>query len=434
MSVFLLLTQQVGLVVTRKTLFEHCWGRAAVGDDSLNRTLTRIRQMLGIVGATELTIETVPRTGYRLVERGGPPKCGTAIHPAATPAYDCWRLGLPCVDAESIALLEAALANQGGDASDWGMLALLLRKAAEYADSADCAGFVGRCETAARKALAVDPEEPNARTALAGLSPLFGNWISARMELIEVTRIDPDHPPTLHDLAVLEMATGRPITASPIMERLLVADRFAATFHYKRMYHLWALGDLRALEQISAQALALWPRHPAIWIARFWTLIFTSRSDQAVRLAADEHSLPPIPPAAFRFLKCTAELVRTRERGTADDQAVSAHAATAVSAASSGPANAVAALMSLCAIDAIDQAFEVANGYYLGRGIAATPLRWNAQDPSITDQHRRVTQPLFIPSAEGMRQDPRFTELCRDIGMADYWARFSIVPDFLQQT
>jgi tetratricopeptide (TPR) repeat protein len=337
---------------------------------------------------------------------------------------------MPRADSDAIAALDRALSERPGNARAWGMQALLLRKAAEYGDDADCAGFVGRCEAAARKALALDPAEPNAKAALAGLAPLFGRWGHARAELLDVLGTNPQHVPALHDLAVLEMATGRPSVATGIVERLLSEDRFAATFHYKRMYHLWTIGDLPPLEQVSAQALTLWPRHPAIWFARYWTLVFTGRADQAARMARQGETLPSVPAPAIHFLQRTAEIVAARDAGIADEDQLAAHSAVAIKVASSGPANAVAALMSLCAIDAIDEAFEVAYGYYLGRGASVTPLRWNAQDPSVTDQHRRVTQPLFIPSAGQMRASPRFMELCRDIGMTAYWEQSGITPDF----
>ena len=101
-----------------------------------------------------------------------------------------------------------------------------------------------------------------------------------------------------------------------------------------------------------------------------------------------------------------------------------------VDAASRGPAQAVAGFISLCALDAIQEALEVAQGYFIGRGDFATPLRWNAGDPSVTDQHRRVTQLLFIPSAAAVRQDPGFLPLCDEIGLTAYWNETGITPDF----
>ena len=429
MLVLLCLADQQDLVVARHFLFDRCWGGAPVGDDSINRAIASIRQALETIGAANLFIETIPRAGYRLVAPDTQAH-GQTTKEALDTAYDCWRAGLPQPDNSEASILEDILVRTGGDAPGWGVLALLLRKAAEYAQAAECTSFVDRCEHAARRSLSLDKNDPNARTALAGLAPLFGNWSNVRSSLLEILAADPRHIPASHDLAVLEMATGRPSAAAPIIEELIARDPLAATFHYKRMYHLWTLGCLNEAEKAAARALALWPMHPAIWMARFWILLFTQRADQALRLVSNEKERPQLTPSAAEFLARGAELVWARSRGDARSSDIATYISRAIEVASIGPANAVAALTMLCAFDAIDEIFDVAYGYYLGRGGAATPLRWSAHDPSITDQHRRVTQLLFIPAAMKMRADPRFLPLCDEIGLSSYWDEFGLAPDF----
>jgi DNA-binding winged helix-turn-helix (wHTH) protein len=431
-QVFLCLAEHQTKVVTRKALFDLCWAGTVVGDDSLNRALSKVRQMLEHVGDRGLVLETVPRTGYRLLDvTSKETKTSEFRENAVQTAEDCWRLGMPKVDATEIVELEQVLAATGGQARDWGVLALLSRKAAEYADAEHCASYVSRCEIAARRALASGPES-HARVALAGLPPLFGNWANTRRQLIDVLADDPEHAPALHDLAICEMATGRPTVAMPLIDRLIQRDPFAATFQYKRLYHLWTLGEVKATDQAAARALQLWPRHPAIWSAWFWILLFTERADQALRTVTEECP-PAIPRPAATFLKQTAEAVVTRQTN-GDHANVLAHIDRTKEFAATGPAQAVSALLALCALDALDEAFAVARGYYLSEGRTATPPRWTVGGPAITDQHRRVTQPLFIPSARQMREDPRFKSLCEDIGLAAYWHECKVVPDFLQCT
>lgn len=431
MAVFDCLAKQCGRVVTRRALFESCWGNAPVGDDSLNRALSAIRQALLRVGASDLAIETIPRSGYRLALRARAQGPLGPLHRAVHRAFDCWRLGLPQPDVQEIQALESALDDNGRDPHPWGILALLLRKAAEYADARDCASYVARCERAARHAQDIDPREPNAGVALAGLLPLFGNWVDVRVHLTELLASSAGHVPGRHDLAVLEMATGRPGSAVPLIAELLAEDGFAATFHYKRIYHLWTLGDVRAAEQASARAMHLWPHHPAIWAARLWMLLFTGRADEALRLTDGRERPPAMPAPAADFLSATALVVSARESGDCSSGQLDRHVARCLEVASFGPAHAVSSMLSLCALGAVDEAFTVARGYYLGEGSTAVPVRWNTADPSITDQHRRVTQPLFIPAARKMREDSRFLPLCEDIGLAAYWDRFGILPDFL---
>lgn len=442
MFVFLRLLEFAGRVVTRIELFDECWGGAVVGDDSLNRAVAGARQIATSVGSKSFTIETVPRMGYTL--RLAP---AVEILPSATElkatelelqtavedAYDCWRSGLPNPDHDAISTLRSALTKNPGDARAWGIYALLLRKAAEYAEPDECSAYVRQCEQAARRALALVPDQSDALVALAGVVPIFGNWLTAREQLAAVRDADPDHVPASHDMAILEMATGRPSAAAPIIEQLIARDPLGATFYYKRMYHLWTFGEVAELDRVAARALQLWPRHAAVWTARLWSLVFTDRAEQALRFIDDEGCRPPLPPSALGLLRRTCTITAAAQQGeklapTLRDETVS----LAVAAAAQGPAQAVAAMISLCAMDAIPQAFEVSYGYYLGLGRAVTPLWRNTGDPSITDQHRRVTQLLFIPSARAMREDPRFLVLCRDLGLTAYWEQAGLTPDFLQ--
>src|SRR5512146_1035477 len=67
MKVFLLLLEARGSVVTRDELFSNAWGGVFVGDDSLNRAIARVRKIAIEVAPGFFEIETVPRTGYRLI-------------------------------------------------------------------------------------------------------------------------------------------------------------------------------------------------------------------------------------------------------------------------------------------------------------------------------------------------------------------------------
>ena len=67
MQVFLRLLEAPGVVVTRNELFDECWGGIHVGDDSLNRVVAGVRRVLAETAADRFKLETIPRTGYRLI-------------------------------------------------------------------------------------------------------------------------------------------------------------------------------------------------------------------------------------------------------------------------------------------------------------------------------------------------------------------------------
>ncbi|MFL6764144.1 MAG: winged helix-turn-helix domain-containing protein [Sphingomicrobium sp.] len=62
-------------VVSRDSLIDQCWDGRIVGDDALNRCIVALRHLARTFSPEPFTIETVPRVGYRLVERtdGGQP-------------------------------------------------------------------------------------------------------------------------------------------------------------------------------------------------------------------------------------------------------------------------------------------------------------------------------------------------------------------------
>lgn len=67
MKVLVALAQGQGEVVTREFLMERCWGGRFVSDDVINRAILLLRGLAGRSGGS-FTIETVPKSGYRLRE------------------------------------------------------------------------------------------------------------------------------------------------------------------------------------------------------------------------------------------------------------------------------------------------------------------------------------------------------------------------------
>lgn len=430
MHVLLCLAGRPGELVTRAQLLDHCWKGAPVGDDSLNRAVAGIRRATRRAGIRKLQIETVAGAGYvlRFVQAGSaePNRGIEEIEEALSAAWRSWRLGLPEPDRLAIHRLQSVVSQGSTQADAWGMLALLLRHAAEHAEAGDCPRYVEDCRTAADKALLVDPDHATARTALTSLPLLYGDWWPRRSRLLEILTAQPDNMPAAHDLAVLEMATGRPSAAVPLIEELMEREPLAAIFHYKRTYHLWTLGKLSDLDQVADRAMQLWPRHPAIWFARFWSLAFTGRAPQAAQQLADSSLRPFIPPPALVPLEKTLHALLEPENDDAKARAVRAN----LESSARGPAQSVAAIIQLSGIGAVEDAIEVAESYFARAGKFAVSQRKTETDPSVTDQHRRVTQMLFIPPTEALRASPRFSDLCRSIGLTEYWSRSQLSPDY----
>ena len=68
LKVLVALARRRNQVVTRSDLVDCCWDGRIVGDDVINRSIQLLRQFAERAGG--FSIETVPKTGHRLVETG----------------------------------------------------------------------------------------------------------------------------------------------------------------------------------------------------------------------------------------------------------------------------------------------------------------------------------------------------------------------------
>ena len=97
LKVLVALARRRNQVVPRSELVESCWDGKIIGDDVINRSILMLRQFAERAGG--FSIETVPKTGYRLVEartgRKAAPRrrlvAGAAILLVAVAAIGLWR-------------------------------------------------------------------------------------------------------------------------------------------------------------------------------------------------------------------------------------------------------------------------------------------------------------------------------------------------------
>lgn len=76
MEVLLRLAQGAGEVVTREVLLSDVWPDAVVTDDALTLSISKLRKALGDSPRQSLYIETIPKTGYRLLAPVSAPEMG----------------------------------------------------------------------------------------------------------------------------------------------------------------------------------------------------------------------------------------------------------------------------------------------------------------------------------------------------------------------
>jgi len=79
MQVLVALWQAQGAVVTRDDLIASCWDGRIVGDNAIQRAISRLREIAAGLGAGCFRLETVSKVGYRLVELGSAPAMAQTV-------------------------------------------------------------------------------------------------------------------------------------------------------------------------------------------------------------------------------------------------------------------------------------------------------------------------------------------------------------------
>ena len=70
MRVLIALGKARGSILTRDELIMSCWDGVVVGDDAINRVMSRLRKVANGIGAGSIEIETITKVGYRLTSNG----------------------------------------------------------------------------------------------------------------------------------------------------------------------------------------------------------------------------------------------------------------------------------------------------------------------------------------------------------------------------
>jgi DNA-binding winged helix-turn-helix (wHTH) protein/tetratricopeptide (TPR) repeat protein len=471
MEVLLALADAGGAVVTRDALLDRCWRGVFVGEDALNRAISELRRALRTVGSS-VQIETIPRTGYRLV---GLPECDdvftseAAIEPGIVRSRR-WLLGglagvaaaggtvlvwrgngpspeeraaarwvergdiarrndMPDADEQGVGFYREAVKLAPHDAATWGKLALSLAGMAEYAEPAEVARAVQATELAARRAIERDARQPDARVALAMLTPHFGAWRRFEQAMRAVLADAPGNVAAQSNLALVLIEVGRVAESAAIIDRLVAREPLSPAFQYRHVYLLWARGDMRGADRVADQSLQLWPRHPAVWLSRFWTFALTGRPTAAIAMIDDPARRPALPPQLVEMLRLSCTALSTRSPDDVD-RAVAAN----VAASRKGQFGVVNATLTLPQLGASDVAYEINRGYLLREGPMIGSLDRPAGQRAINQQNRRKTMSLWMPAAAPLRADPRFLPLCRAAGLVDYWRQSRSRPDFLPRS
>lgn len=469
MQVLVALARRRGETVSRDQLIVTCWEGRVVSEDAINRVLSRLRRLAEATGGWDL--ETITKVGYRLavsaVDDGL--VAAPAGRPAASPSRRAWLAGggallatagavagwrflsragntaspqardfyergraalLESSDTTSgsraVGLLREAVATDPTFAAAWGSLALAYQISLGDTPRADRPAVEARARAAAQRALSLDPREVDARAALALLTPSFRNWAQAEHALDAVLATSAQHGPLQVSRALLMGDVGRIAEGVRSAEIAAASDPFSPFFRYVLGVSYWTAGRLEEAERSFDLGLERWPRYYAIWFPRFWMLVYSGRSSDAMDMVQRTAERPSgIPDADFDLLTVAARACESRSPADID-AATRAHSEAALR----GSGYAANAMEVAAFLGRLDTAFAIAGALFLGNGFRTGDSRFSRTQGEYTSNAFLRSSKLFGPPTTLMRADPRFSQLCRDLGLEAYWVTSGHQPDF----
>jgi DNA-binding winged helix-turn-helix (wHTH) protein/tetratricopeptide (TPR) repeat protein len=474
MQVLVALARANGAIVTRDALVRLCWGGRFVGEDAINRALSRVRRLAEGIGEGSFTLETITKVGYRLLAASSgepaPPAedrdgrrtglsrrtilagigGGAALLGAGAAAVMLLRLAArrdpmpsgvaPLMQQALIALSQQSregnnqaigvyrrvVAQAPAFADGWGALAYAYAHAASVRESGEARIFRERARAAAGRALALEHANGLAQAALAINRPTIGNWLPIERALRHALRWYPDQPQLLFTLAMQLGSVGRFSAALPLGERVAALLPPSPNLYYFRIRTLWGLNRLEEVDRMMAEAASIYPTQFGLWFLRFYIPMFSGRPGAAIALAEDRDQRPTgISAGEFESI---TRVARAIERPT--PAGVDAIIAEQMQRARLGAGYAENAIQFACALGRLDSAFAIAEAYYFGRGFEVPEIRFTPEQGSYSPPGDRMTAYLFMPVLAPMRADPRFGRLVEELGLAKYWKETGSRPDY----
>ena len=458
MQVLVVLARATGAVVTRDELIDQCWEGRAVSDDAINRVISRLRQIgAGIAGGT-FTIETITKVGYRLagtelskvkqvdgrelpanvtsqpLARRSVIMAGVAAA-AVTTAGVLWRVrsrhqpppqaidlyrrgdlaqrvGTPSQARQAISYLEQSVQVDPDYAAGWGALALAYTHTLDGFSEAQMASIVGRIQSAATRALALDPDNADAQLALVSIRPFFGHWLESEARLRDLVRRYPDHWLCHGRLGMLLRQVGRQEEAFAQQKRVIAIDPMIPPAYGFAAMTLSNAGRIQEADAMLKQAEDRWPAHPMIWQVKYNHLLYSGRPKSAAAFVMDPETLPSgVGPADVQPMLQLAKAVDTRDPHDVEDAVQ-----TQLALAKSDTRAIYDAAPIFALLGRTDLTFAALDRYFLNQGAFGTSA-------PITPATRRNTDMLFsLPMSEA-RNDERFAHLTARVGLDEYWHR-----------
>ncbi|HET7709143.1 MAG TPA: winged helix-turn-helix domain-containing protein [Sphingomicrobium sp.] len=462
MQLLVALHRARGKVVSKDDLIALCWDGRVVGEDAINRVVSRLRHDAVDKAGSAFRVETITRVGYRLIADGQQPgnemgrpaisrreAIAGGLVLAAGGSGLAWRaLRTPDWPPEARALHEQGMAELRDGMVDhyasaaakfrreaeiapdrpepWAALAIAYQKQASMAPPVQRQALQARSAAAARRALAIDPNDGNALAATAMRIPLFRNWEANERAWRSIAKRAPHNPIINSAIATALSSVGRSQEALTHVDRALAVDSSFVRLRVFRGSLLWDCRRIGEAEDAFESAFNLWPRNYSVWFSRFYFLAYNGRAAEALAMIADTAGRPiGIPDWNF-----AATEVQVRALADPNPATIRAATQSAVDFARRGVGFGEQSTILAATLNQLDAAFSILDGYYFDRGFALGDQRYSKEQGMFVSPQERNTYFLFIPRTASLRRDRRFKALTEELGFDAYWRASGTRPDY----
>ena len=466
MQLLVALHRAGGSVVSKDDLIELCWGGRIVGEDAINRVVSRLRHALSSVAGDALRIETITKVGYRLKSIGkGSQRTPSVTAPKGMDRRSLLLTGAAAAGAaallgglawqrsrtDPLSLEAKALIARGrasmnentveqltnataqfrqattlapDSAEAWGALALAYQVQSQFSPQVQSTQYEARARDAVRRALLLDPDTGDAVAAQVWAVRVHRNWLVFERNCRQALSRFPNHPMILQALANVLMQVGRNREALSHIEQALHGPKMPLLYIYKAGL-LEDVGRIEESDRTFEEAFKIWPRHYAVWFTRLYHLAIYGRAAEA--LAMLDGPGRPVGVPEWNFAITRLQVVAMQTRRPSD---IAAALKALVDSAHKGVGFAENAIIYAAIVESVDIAFEVADAYFFNRGFIIGERRFSDEQGIYTAMSRRHTNMLFSARTAPLRRDPRFNSLVQRLGLEDYWARSRLKPDY----
>jgi tetratricopeptide (TPR) repeat protein len=246
----------------------------------------------------------------------------------------------------------------------------------------------------------------------------YRNWYNYEMALRSALERHPEHS-VLNCLMGFQLAqVGRSSEALGYYQKGVKDFPLSSNLHVCETISLWDLGRLDEAEAALDRAFALMPRYYGLWFTKLYFLMYNGRAGEAAAMIADKGNRPlGIPDWNYDL---TATQVNSLASGDPAEVRRTIELWKTAPARGTGFTENAAIFAGFAGDN--DEAFRLLNALYFNRGSPMADIYF-AKEQGIYSGVERHTYTLFRRPILGIRRDPRFGAMTRELGLDDYWAR-----------